>query len=281
MKHHCLSIFVLGLLMFFATGWGQQASMPGAEAGSSVARRRTEVIELPERTLVFEPTREDFTVGMAVFSVMQLPSYHLEGIRINGVVPKGSYLYLKQVGKNRFELPALEIEYSKEAVGGPLYLGLKVWFDGISNQGDPFYYQNLPDRYALLTYCTNEAEDPATVNARWGANRATTLRDFKEKLANPLAIKLKQVPLRADGGYPMVNDAYNQLGPTDLKAVQELVRNRDEKYVLAIDAVSADRMNVHTRVNDATQFFGTRIYKAVKVGGVWRIESVESVKNGF
>lgn len=281
MTYRYTSAFVVSVLSFFAICRGQQAVLPAAEGGTAPANNLTEVLELSQQTLVFEPTREDFTVGMAVFSVMQLPSVNLEGVRINGAVPTGSYLYLKQVGKNRFELPALKIEYSKDAAGGPLYLALKVWFEGISNQGDPFYYEKLPDRYALLTYCTNEADDPAKVNARWGANRAVTLREFKEKLAMPVAVKLNREPLRAGGGYPMVNDAYGQLGPADMTALQELVRGRDEKHIYAITAIDSDRANVHTSVNDATQYFGTRIYKAVKVGAAWQIESVENMKNGF
>ncbi len=288
MKHHPLSFLVLGLLTFMAAGRAQQPSPPAANAGTPAPTNLTDVIDLPQQTLVFAPTREDFTVGTVVFTVIQLDAAHPErgavhpaAARINDVAPKGTTLYLKRAGKNQFELPALKIQYSREDSGGPIYLALKVWFDGISNQDDPFYYQNHPDRYALLTYCTNESEDPAKVNVRWGANRATTLNQFKEKLAQPLAINLNQEPLREGAGYPMVNDAFTQLGPSDLRALRQLMQDRDETHLLAINSISPDHANVHASVRDFTQFYGKRIYQAVKTDGAWHIESVETVNNSF
>src|SRR5512132_3039188 len=64
------------------------------------------LIELGRQTLNFTPTRDDLTVGCAVLAVV---SSH--PVRVNGVQAKQwNYLYLKQVGKNQFELPALRIE---------------------------------------------------------------------------------------------------------------------------------------------------------------------------
>lgn len=78
----------------------------------------------------------------------------LDAIRVNGATPKSAVLYLKQLGKNQFELPAAKIEYSSEALGGPLYLSVKAWFNELTNQEDSPCYENVPDRYALLSYCT-------------------------------------------------------------------------------------------------------------------------------
>jgi len=52
-----------------------------------------------------------------------------------------------------------------------------------------------------------KAEYPATVNARWGANRAKTLKEFNAKLAAPLAINLNQKPLRGNSVYPRIENA--------------------------------------------------------------------------
>ena len=90
----------------------------------------------------------------------------LEAIRVNGTQPTSATLYLKQTGNNQFELPALKIEFSSEELGGPLYMNLKVWFNELTNQYDSFVYEQLPDRYAIVSYCTNEDDDPSKVNAR-------------------------------------------------------------------------------------------------------------------
>jgi hypothetical protein len=283
MKRHHVSILVLGILALFATGCAHQ-SLYQASGASTLARKHLmEVIELPRRTLIFKPTRDDITVGCVIFSLYQLnlDAVHLEAIRINGVKPEAPVLYLKQVGKNQFELPALKIEFSSEELGGPLYMSLKAWFNELTNQGDSFYYENPPDRYALLSYCTKEDDDPSKVNARLGANRAATVKEFKERLTRPFVIKLNQRPLREDLGYPMVNNQAGQLSEADLKELQKLVRDRGEQYLIAISALDSDHAQVATSVEDATRFHGTRNYKVVRIDGTWRIESVNSIKDSF
>jgi hypothetical protein len=188
---------------------------------------------------------------------------------------------LKQVGKNQFELPALKIEFSSKELDGPLYMSLKIWFNELTNQGDSFYYENLPDRYALLSYCTKQDDDPSKVNARLGANRAATVKEFKERLATPFVIKLNQRPLREDLGYPMVNNQARQLSEADLQQLQKLIRARGERHLIAISALDSDHAQVVTSVEDATRFHGTRNYKVMRVDGGWRIDSVETIKDSF
>jgi hypothetical protein len=63
---------VLSLLALFATGCGHQpSSPPKSEASKFVQNRLTEVIELPQQLLTFEPSRDDITVGCAIFSFEQ------------------------------------------------------------------------------------------------------------------------------------------------------------------------------------------------------------------
>jgi hypothetical protein len=281
MKHHPSSFLVLALLGCITGGCARLPSPTAADPGAPASKTLTRSIKLARRTLEFQPTRDDLTVGGVVFSVSQLANVPRDGVRINGTAPKNPQIYLKQVGKNRFELPALNIQFSNKAMGGPLYLALKVWFNEVSSQGDPFLYQNLPDRYALLTYCTDETEDPGKVNSRWGANRAATLQAFNARLATPLTIQLNQQPLRSGAGYPMVNDAVSPFSDADLRALKELAAGQGENHPFAITAVSLDHANVHASVNDATRFYGSRIYRAVKVGGAWRVEDVEYTPNGF
>jgi hypothetical protein len=281
MKHASFSFLLLGLVAFVTTGCTRLSSSPASDARVPASSNLVRTIKLPKRTLVFQPSRDDFTVRSVIFTVSQLANVPRDGVWINGVAPKRMQIHLRQVGTNRFQLPALKIQYSREAMGGPLYLALKVWFNDISNQGDPFFYQNLPDRYALLTYCTDETEDPAKVNVRWGANRAATVREFNERLAKPLTIRLKEGPMRPDVNYPVVNDAFFQLAPADISALKELVGGQGEKYLFAITVLSSDHASVHTSVTDATEFYGSRIYHLVKAGGKWRIEEVEYTPNSF
>jgi hypothetical protein len=268
----------LGILALIATGCAHQSLHQRSEASTPDRKHPIKVIELPRQTLIFKPTRDDITVGCVILSlyVSNLDAVHLEAIRVNGGQPEIPVLFLKQVGKNRFELPALKIEFSSKELGGPLYMSIKAWFNELTNQGDSFYYENLPDRYALLSYCTKEDDDPSKVNARMGANRVATVKEFKERLARPFVIKLNQRPLREEWGrYPMINNQARQLTEPDLKEVQKLVRDRGEQFVRAISVVDSDHARV--AVGDGTFFRDARIYKVVRSDGTWRVESVESI----
>ncbi|MDA1229680.1 MAG: hypothetical protein O2856_02810, partial [Planctomycetota bacterium] len=182
-------------------------------------------------------------------------------------------IYLKQIEKNEFELPALKIEFSSKELGGPLYLNVKVWFNELTNQFDSFVYKHIPDRYAIVSYCTNEDDDPSKVNARLGANRVAKLEEFKELLGKPLVIELNQRPLREEWGrYPMVSVG-NKLSPADVKEIENTVRERGEKYVRSISGVNADQAAVF--VGEDTFFRAAREYKVVRSDGTWRVESVK------
>ena len=179
MKHDHMAVLVLGMVALVATGCGHPSLRQASDASIAAPKHLTEAIEIPRQTLVFEPTRDDITVGCVIFSLYHSnlgEAIDLEAIRVNGVKPEVSVLYLKQAGRNQFELPALKIEFSSEELGGPLYMTVKAWFNEVTNISDSRYYQNAPDRYALLSYCTNEDEDPSKVNARMGANRVATTK---------------------------------------------------------------------------------------------------------
>jgi hypothetical protein len=286
MKRYHVSVFVLGILALFATGCVHQSSRQASDAGTAAPKHLTEAIEIPRQTLVFEPTRDDITIGCVIFSLWHSNSreaINLEAIRVNGVKPEVSVLYLKQAGKNQFELPALKIEFSTEELGGPLYVTVKAWFNEVTNITDSRYYENAPDRYALLSYCTNEDEDPSNVHARMGANRVATTKEFNERLARPFVIRLNHFPLRVDEGYPMIsNYARNNVRPlseADLKELQKLVRDRGEEHLTSISARGSDHAQVRASVEDATRFYGMRDYKVVRKEGAWQIESVKSTKN--
>jgi hypothetical protein len=200
-----------------------------------------------------------------------------DAIRVNGVKPETA-IYLKQLGKNRFELPALKIEFSSKELGGPVYMTIKAWFNELTNEYDSRFYENLPDRYALLSYCTKEDDDPSKVNARQGANRVATMKEFKETLARPFVIRLNQRPFREEWGrYPTIFNGGNRLSAADLKEVEKLVRDRGEHYPRAISVADSDHAMV--TVGDGTFFRGARNYKVVRSEAAWRIESVESIKS--
>jgi len=241
---------------------------------------QTQVIELPPQKLLFKPTRDDITVGCVVFSLYHSnlgKRINLEAIRVNGAQPKTARLYLKQVGKNQFELPALKIEFSSKELGGPLYMTLKVWFNELTNQFDSVVYEHLPDRYALVSYCTKEDDDPSKVNARMGANRVATLKEFKERLGKPFVIELNQRTLQENWGrYPMLPPG-NRLSAAELKAVEKTVRDKGEKYVIGISVADADHATVS--VGSGTFFRASRRYKVVRSDRAWHVESVESIKD--
>ena len=285
MIHDLMAVPVLGIVALVATGCGHQSSRQASDAGTAAPKHLTQAIEIPRQTLVFEPTRDDITIGCVIFSLHHSnlgEAIHLEAIRVNGVKPEVPVLYLKQAGKNQFELPRLKIEFSTEELGGPLYVTVKAWFNEVTNITDSRYYENAPDRYALLSYCTNEDEDPSKVNARMGANRVATTKEFKEMLARPFVIRLNQLPLRVDEGYPMIyNYARNNVSPlseADLKELQKLVRDRGEEHLTSIYAHDSNHAQVRASVEDATRFYGMRDYKVVRKEGTWQIESVESIK---
>jgi hypothetical protein len=271
------SVTVLRAIALLATACVHQSFGHAPEAETPAQIQLTEVVELPHQTLAFKPTRDDITVGCAIVSLSQSDlgkALPLESIRVNGVQPKSARLYLKRVGKNRFELPAVKIEFSSKELGGPLYLNIKVWFNELTNQYDSPFYERVPDRYALLSYCTKEDDDPSKVNARLGANRVASLKEFRERLGKPFVIQLNQQPLREEWGrWPMINNAARKLSDADLKAIEQSVRDRGEKYVINISA--QDRDHAVVGVGDHDLFEGTRVYELARTDGTWQIEKVE------
>lgn len=273
---------VIALLALMAGSCATERSRPTTEVGLPADKQ---VIEFQRRTLVFEPTRDDITVGCAIVSMYQSDmgrALPLEAIRVNGRTPRSPTLYLKPAGKNRFELPAMRIEFSTNELGSPLYLALKVWFNELTNQEDSPYYEgdHLEDRYALLSYCSNENEVPAGVNARLGGNRARTLTEFKERLAMPIVIRLNQRPLQpGHGHWPMINNAGRQLSEADLKVIEQLMRDRHERFLIAINAMG--RNGAYVGVGDHDIFQSARDYELERDEGTWRIKKVETVPEGW
>jgi hypothetical protein len=280
MKRRRVAVFVICFSALIVAGCAHQPLRP--ESDDSVSWK---VVRLPRQTLTFKPTRDDITVGCIIFSMYQSDlgkALNLDAVRVNGVRPKSTRLYLRQVGKNQFELPALKIEFYSKESGGPLYLALKAWFNELTNQEDSPYYEsdNLPDRYALLSYCTDEDDDPSKVNARLGANRAKTLREFKERLAKPFVIRLNQRPLRAGlGHWPIINVRSGELDEADLKTIEQLMRDRGERYVIAISANNQNRALASVGGHDLFEI--ARQYELERVDGAWRIMKVETLAEGW
>jgi hypothetical protein len=286
MKHPHNPILVLA---FFAllpiAGNAQQPSAWETPTAAPTHALLTEVIKLSRQTLRFKPTRDDLSIGSVTFSLLN-PSgkdgHWLEGVRVNGARPKTPFLNLKPIGKNEFELPELKIEFSTAALGGPLFLSIKTWFNELTNQQDVPYYQNqLSDRYALLTYCTDENDDPSQENARWGANRVKTLADFKARLTQPLIVALNQKPL-PEGGvrWPMMNYAFNVLlSDADVATILQHLRERGERYLISVTVRTEYEVSVI--VGDRDYFDPARTYRFIRANGAWRITTVEKVESGF
>jgi len=106
------------------------------------------------------------------------------------------------------------------------------------------------------------------------------VKEFKERLATPLVIRLNQRPLREGlGRWPMINNQGRDLSAADLKIIEQLVRDRGERYVIAISANRSNRAIVD--VGDQNVFEDTRRYDVVRSNGEWRIEKVDERESGW
>jgi hypothetical protein len=153
-----------------------------------------EAIRFDRQTLVFRPSRADFTVASAVFSIHCSKP---EEVRVNGVRPQSSWQYvdLTRVATNEFELAPLAIELPTEP-RGLLCMSVKVWFQEVPNEYDSLYYQETDDRYALVSFCTRaDGADWKTARHRFRQNRVESLEQFREALSKPFEIRLNRRPL--------------------------------------------------------------------------------------
>ncbi len=150
------------------------------------------VIELDSRVLEFAPTRDDLEVSIAQFNLFSSGKLTVNGEEAEH---QWKYIDLESVGRNRFRLPALELEFSEEG-RGYLCMSVKVWFDKLPNEIDSPYYQRVDDRYALVSWCTRHAGPDVH---RFSQNRVATLREFEAVLARPFVIPLKRQRIPAPG----------------------------------------------------------------------------------
>ena len=187
-----LFLLIAGLA---APGCARELPRPSPENISAPAPRdAAETIAFDRQTLVFNPSRDDFTVASAVFGIH---CSRPEEVRVNGARPDSSWLYLDlvEVGKNRFELAPLEIVIPGKP-SGLLCMSVKVWFHQVPNEYDSLYYQETDDRYALVSFATRtEGPDWKAARARFGQNRVETLVEFRDALSRPFEIRLNQRPL--------------------------------------------------------------------------------------
>jgi hypothetical protein len=117
-----------------------------------------------------------------------------EQVWVNGAKPRSSWTYidLDQTAKNRFELPLLRIEYARTHPDILVCMSVKALFNEVTLQYDSMYYEDIEDRYALVSYCTHPSDHPSEVTARFSQNSVATLDEFTAALAQPFVIKLNQ-----------------------------------------------------------------------------------------
>ena len=273
MKHN--PAVLLTLLLFGISTPGCAGSAAPQAAG---AKDLSHVVDLPRQTLTFKPTRDDLTVGCVVLSLVGTQPARVNGVETDS---RYSYLYLRQAAKNQFELPAMKIEYSLDGPEPIFCMSVKVWFNEVTNQHDSDLYVNRDDRYSLVSWCTSppELSSDTSYKARFGQNRVQTLEEFKATLAKPFVLRMNQRPLKPEFGYPMVNNQGSRMSEADVKAVESVVRDRGEQYLIAITVQDSDHAEVTASVGDATRFHGTRQYKQARTGGAWEIQRVTSHPN--
>ena len=234
------------------------------------------VIELGRQTLTFVPTRDDLTVRCVTLAVL---SSHPVGI--NGVEARPwNYLYLKQVGKNQFELPALRIEFAPEGPETIGCLSVKIWFNEVTHQFDSDLYENRDDRYALVSWCTNPPELLKDTSYRRSAhNREQTPGELRERLARPFPLRMKRTPLKAEWGYPATTGGGRPLSEAEVQAIKQIMRDRGEQYLISIVGRDATHAGVEASIGDMTRYQGTRQYQLALEHGVWQVESVVEEPN--
>lgn len=214
------------------------------------------------------------TVGCVIFSVA---TAHPQSLRLNGVSPTSSSwkrIYLKQVARNEFELPDVKVEFTPGRGDEILCVSVKAWLNEATNQYDGMYYQHLDDRYALLSWCSRppEAFAQTEFKARFGQNRVESLDEFKLALSRPFPIRLNDKPLREEWGrYPMINPLPPRLSDAELKAIEQVVRDRGERFVSSISIANPDHATV--MVGDQDMFHTARIYELTCKQGTWQIQS--------
>lgn len=195
-------------------------ALPAAPQKSGPAKERlVPIFSFPRQTIVFEPTRNDVTVGSAVFSLYfarpadlvingQEADATWREIRIgpsgNIIVEKRGanrqsqeawiYIRLSKAAENRFYFGPLNVELRERSSRALLCMSIKAWFTEIANEHDGPYYERLEDRYALASFCTS-TPDQTSVIARFSQSRVATVGEFKETLGRPLVIRLNQRPL--------------------------------------------------------------------------------------
>tara|TARA_R110002072_G_scaffold217365_2_gene374989 strand:+ start:10482 stop:11069 length:588 start_codon:yes stop_codon:yes gene_type:complete len=152
------------------------------------------VLEIDGRTLTFQPTREDFSIESAVFTVHCSQEHE---VKLNGAKPGSAWNYIKleRVADNRFALAPTKIALAGDA-RGIVCLSIKVWFREVGNQYDSLFYRNPDDRYGLVSWCNNpQAADWQQAKHRFAQNRVETLAEFQDALNRPFVIELNERPL--------------------------------------------------------------------------------------
>jgi hypothetical protein len=273
MRHHPAALLPLLAVGIIAIGCA------AGESPQAVDRKNpSHAIELPRQTLTFHPTRDDLSVGCVLLSMVGTQPARVNGVE-NG--SRYAYLCLRQVAKNQFELPAMKIEYSLDGPEPIFCMSVKVWFNEVTNQHDSDLYVNRDDRYSLVSWCTSppELSSDTSYKARFGENRVQTFDEFKARLAEPFVLRMNQREIKPEFGYPMINNQGRAMSESDVKAVEQLVRNQGEQYLIAVSMQDSDHANVTTSIGDATRFQGTRDYKLARSGAGWQIQSVVTHPN--
>jgi hypothetical protein len=253
------------LLVFLVPGCAQR---PGATQPAS-SLHWTTIAEFDRQTLVFRPTRDDITVGCAL---LNLYPHRMEEMRVNGDTLEVPRLYLKQVGRNEFELPKLKIELA-DAPEAVLCMSIKPLFNEATNQNDGRFYQNLEDRYALVSWCSREPHNEEERNGRMRNNPVRSLEDFKTALAQSLVIPLNNEPLLPEySRHPMISAGIH-LNENELTSINKLLRDRGERFIITI--ARSNGIELLVSVGDDSYFRSTRLYTLVKNDGNWEIARVE------
>ena len=91
---------------------------------------------------------------------------------------------------NQINTKDVSIRYDQKT-GKFFCIGMKVIFEGFPNRCDEVLYQEIKDRYSILSFCTvDKIPENTPANARFSNRRLATWSDFSSAFVRPIQLHL-------------------------------------------------------------------------------------------
>jgi hypothetical protein len=264
---------LLVLTLFLGT-----CAHPPARETVNTSKPAPHTLDLPREIVTLQPSRDDLTVGAAI---LLLYTSHPQNISIETAQPMHgdiNFIYLKQIGKNQFELPAITLDLPQNDPKAFLCLSLKLYFNEITNMYDSDIYEKRDDRYSMISYVQGTPEPVPVGRFSFTQNKVPSLADFESFLSKPIPVRLKSIPLKPEWGrYPILGPPPLRATPAEVDEIQKLATDRSEKFIIAIFFQGATRAQMITGQN--SYFRSEHSYMVDKKDNRWQITSVQETQH--